>query len=262
MDARTDSPKEEGIAKFVDKQAVKTNPFGENRVGERAYRRSERLASAIFLLTAHVSDTEPIKRSIRKASLDLLAEVLELRDEMRASNSGKARDFKSTVRKLISMTRLLAISGYVSFQNADSVTEALDDLSLFLASSQRSTLSETVSISKEDLLDMREIPGRNRILDKNMSDMSIKDVMPMTDMKETKAAVTARDVQNVSMSLSTRSGAIVEVLKVSGELGIRDIASNLPEYSEKMIQRELGRLVLLGKVKKTGLKRWSRYSLA
>jgi DNA-binding HxlR family transcriptional regulator len=50
------------------------------------------------------------------------------------------------------------------------------------------------------------------------------------------------------------------VLRSQGELGIKDVVSNLPEYSEKMIQRELAELVAAGRVKKTGLKRWSRYT--
>ena len=263
MDVQKDSPRDDGIAKFVDKQAVKTHPFGDNRVGERAYRRAERLASALFLLTAHIVDSEPLKRSVRDTCVNLLSQMLELRDEMRASNSDKARVFKSTVRKLISMTRLLGIGGYISFQNADTVTEALDDLSLFLASSQRSALSETVSISREDLLDVRELSsGKSRISDREMSDMSVKNTLSVTDMKTTNSTSQNDSVQNVPMSFSARSEAIMEVLRVNGNLGIRDIASNLPEYSEKMIQRELAELGTLGKVKKTGLKRWSRYSLA
>jgi DNA-binding HxlR family transcriptional regulator len=40
-----------------------------------------------------------------------------------------------------------------------------------------------------------------------------------------------------------------------------EYAYNLPEFSEKMIQRELAALVQEGVVMKQGEKRWSRYSL-
>jgi DeoR/GlpR family transcriptional regulator of sugar metabolism len=62
--------------------------------------------------------------------------------------------------------------------------------------------------------------------------------------------------------MSVRTQSILEILKTSGSMGIKDICSNLPEYSEKMIQRELSELVEVGTVQKTGLKRWSRYSVA
>lgn len=54
----------------------------------------------------------------------------------------------------------------------------------------------------------------------------------------------------------------MDILKFGGILGIKDIASNLPQYSEKMIQRELASLVQKGFVQKTGAKRWSRYQVA
>ena len=67
-----------------------------------------------------------------------------------------------------------------------------------------------------------------------------------------------------TMSDTTASGRRSTVLAIlaSGELlGIRDIAAHVPEFSEKTIQRELAQLVLLGRVKKTGFKRWSKYSM-
>ena len=131
MDSQKDIQKTDGLTKFIDNQALKTNPFGENRVGERAYRRAERLAAAIVLLTNHIPDIDPLKHSARQASIELLKSLMSVKDEMRASNSERGRDLKSSVRSLISLVRLLAVSGSVSFQNADAVTEALDELASF-----------------------------------------------------------------------------------------------------------------------------------
>ena len=58
-----------------------------------------------------------------------------------------------------------------------------------------------------------------------------------------------------------RSDRIMDMLKVGGMLGIKDISTNLPQYSEKMIQRELAELVTSGRVRKLGAKRWSRYEI-
>ena len=258
MDNTKDTQKTEGLTKFVDQQNVKTNPFGENRVGERAYRRAERVSAALVVLTNHVSDTEPLKLAIRQSAIRLLSNVLSLKDEMRASNSDKARDLKTSARKLISLIRLLAISGAVSFQNAETITEALDDLSSFLLASQRSSLSESVSFSREDLLDVRETL---RPIDSRISERVTKDRKSSSEtINQEQSASPIKSVIS-SPSVSVRAQAILEVLRSEGELGIRDIASNLPEYSEKMIQRELADLATLGRVKKMGSKRWSRYSV-
>jgi DeoR/GlpR family transcriptional regulator of sugar metabolism len=45
------------------------------------------------------------------------------------------------------------------------------------------------------------------------------------------------------------------------DVSIKDISLVLTDCSEKTIQRELNSLVLKGQLKKTGAKRWSRYSI-
>jgi hypothetical protein len=257
MDTQKDLQKTDGAIKFLDYQTLKSNPFGDNRVGERMYRRAERLASAVVLLTNHIQDTDPLKQDARRSVLDVLSKILAVRDEMRSPNSADVNDLKMSVRKVISVVRLLGVAGNVSFQNAEIVTEALDELLSFLAASRRSNLSDSVTISREDLIDVRE---SQRFIDDRRPERASARRAPETG-DATSGAVPSQAGGGPSASkVSSRTQAILEVLRVHGELGIRDVASNLPEYSEKMIQRELADLVSAGKVKKTGLKRWSRYS--
>jgi len=262
MDIQKDTQNKEALTKFVETQSVRTNPFGDNRVGERAYRRAERLSAAIFILTNHVPEAEVLKIRSREKSIFLIEGMLSLRDEMRAINSKKASDLKACVRELISLVRLLAIGGFTSLQNAEVVVEALDELSGFLAASQRSNLSETHTFSREDLIDVREQsrPQKVRHTPTELSDNPVKDNLSIKDKPENVEEGEKEDGER-SNSVTMRSQAILEVLRVSGELGIRDIASNLPEYSEKMIQRELVHLVETRKIRKRGLKRWSTYGL-
>jgi len=254
MDSPKDLQKTEGAIKFLDYQTLKSSPFGDNRVGERVYRRAERLASAVVLLTNHIDDKEPLKFEARKSVLDILSNILAIRDEMRSPNSPESNNLKMSVRKTISLIRLLGISGHVSFQNSEIVTEALDELLSFISASRRSNLSESVSISREDLIDIRE---SQRFIQERLGDKTIKNT---TDTREATGVNTATDSKSETFRVTTRAQAILEVLRSHGEQGIRDVASNLPEYSEKMIQRELAELISSGRVKKTGLKRWSRYT--
>jgi predicted transcriptional regulator len=264
MDIGKDNSKGEGIVKFVEGFGARTNPFGDNRVGERAYRRAERISAALFLLTSHVSDTEPLRLKVRATAVGILDDVLALRAEMRSLNSERIVQLKSSVRELISLTRILAVAGYVSTQNAAVVAEALDELSSFLAASQRSPLSESASFNREDFLDVRE-PAPPRATNRDASQE--KDIKEVTETKSNVESVRNESKQNVvdkGHLVSVKSGrakVIIEVLRSGGAMGIRDVASNLPEFSEKMIQRELAVLVQEGLVVKQGEKRWSRYSL-
>ena len=260
MDELRDIQKTNSISRFIDGQVVKTNPFGNNRAGERVYRRAERLVAGLYLLTNHISSDESVRAKVRTDATDLLTQTLSLRDEMRSPQSGNYQNLQSTVRELISLVRILAVSGFVSTQNAGIMIEALDELGVYLNASQKSILAESVSLSREDLIDVRGSFAQhtNTRPVKDIKDTGeIKDTGNVTDNR--KMSVSIRQTEGQS---SLRAQSIVEVLRSGGSLGIKDIVSNLPEYSEKMIQRELAVLVGGGTVKKQGLKRWSKYSVA
>ncbi len=250
MDHIKDGQRSDSLARFVDNQDIKTSPFGDNRIGERAYKRAERIVAALHLLTNHVSAEEPARAIIRRKGIELLSEVLELRDKMRASGSADFTTVQASIRNLISLIRMLTVGGSISIQNGEIVIDALDELGGFLLTSVRSSFTESVRLSREDLIDVRESFVRN------VKDKDLKDYQTVKDKPVSDHAVSDSAGHN-----SARSERIVAVLRQGGEFGIRDIVSHLPEYSEKMIQRELAQLVAAGKAKKVGLKRWSRYSI-
>ncbi len=260
MDEIKDTQRTESLSRFIEQHSVRTNPFGENRAADRAYRRAERIAAGLHLLTNHLSQEEPSRGRVRSIATGLLDDALAMRDEMRSTNSQAVAGFLSKVRYLISLVRIMAVSGHVSQANASVVIEALDELGGFVVASQRSILSENVSLTREDLTDVRatsfRIPHASPVKDaSNTKDTG--DSRKISDANETSVA------QGETIgTMSGRVQSILEILKVGGSLGIKDISANLPEYSEKMIQRELLDLVSRGAVRKTGLKRWSRYSLA
>lgn len=251
MDAQKDSQRTEHVTKFLDYQTLKSNSFGDNRVGERLYRRAERLASAIVLLTSHLDQKDILRAKAREGAIEILERVVLIRDEMRTSNSSHIHDLKMSVRKVISFVRLLGVSGNISLQNAEIVIEALDELLAFLASSRRTSLSETVALTREDFIDTRDV---YRAIEPHAQPVA-------TGLADRHVDTAGGGGFGVPRQVITgRAQAILDVLRHQGEMGIRQVVSNLPEYSEKMIQRELAELVVAGRVRKTGLKRWSRYT--
>jgi hypothetical protein len=269
MDSKKDIQKTENISHFVDKQTLKTHPFGENKMGERAYRRAERLVAAIHLLTNHIDPQEPIRRVVRESSTSILAEILGLRDEMRTVGSPKTHSIETSVRHLISLVRILAVSGFVSFENADVLTDALDELGAFIETSRRSVLSENIRLSRDDLLDVRDnikdIKDLNFLKDRS----NIKDnIQNLTNVLYKKDSLNTNELNEPQIrpastndKLNRRMEGILEVLRGGGNLSIKQIGINLPEYSEKMIQRELAELIASGHVRKLGSLRWSTYIL-
>jgi len=252
MDDIKDIQKSDTLAKLLDNPSVRTNPFGDNVIGERAYRRAERLVAALHLLTNHIPAEEPLRDSVRRISVQMLSEILQLRDEMRATNSARLSAVQASIRNLISLVKMLTVSGFISVQNAQVANEALDELGNFLNTSLRSSLSESVRLNKDDLLNVREMSVR---VVRDVRDRVVKDTLTQRTVSE------AVSIDRKMSHNGGRGEEILAVLRPGGEFGIRDIVSHLPEYSEKMIQRELAVLIKDGKVMKNGFKRWSKYSI-
>lgn len=223
---------------ILDSQHVKTAPFGANISGEQSYKRAERITAALHLITNHVPESEPLRALTREKALLLLSLILDVRSGFRSPSSEKGQAVIALIRELISLVRLLAIAGFVSTQNAGALSEALDELGSLIVVSERSTLGEQISISREELTP----PTQHTSPD-------FKAIRREKDKKDT--------VLNVRTN--ERAGRIMDILKFGGELSIKDISAQLPQYSEKMVQRELLELVSLGSVLKIGEKRWSKY---
>ncbi len=241
------------FSKFLDVD-VKTNPFGSNRSAEKVYRKSERLVAAIFLLTNHIAQEESIRNETRGIAMSLLPAVLRMRDQMRAISSIEVSNFYSIVRRLISQVKILVFGGFISQQNAEIISSAIDELGNFMNMAQKSNLSESFNLSKEDILgESHSYKGHI----KDIKDISnIKDRLLIKDMHATGGA------DSPLIGVTSRSMSILDILKRNGNLNIRDIAAHLPEYSEKSIQRELVLLISQGLIKRIGAKRWSRYEIA
>ncbi len=229
------------ILKYIDNQTLRTNPFERSVTAEQIYKRAERIAAALFLVTSHVLETEPLKMSIRAGSIRLLEQALSVHLSLRSEESPESHVLLSAIRTLISQVRLLGVAGYVSHPNVAVLVSALDEMGHLLVSAQRSSLSDFHALSHDDLVP--PITSASPDSGRRQRERPIKD--SVSNKGQTDGA--------------SRSERIVALLRTKDLMGIKDISLNLPEYSEKMIQRELADLVESGRVKKTGAKRWSRY---
>lgn len=258
MDEIKDITKRDHLSRFLDNRTLRVQPFGSNASADRAYSRAERLVAAIHLVTNHIGPDEPAREVSRRSGLELLSLVLMLREEMRNPESAAIKGAQTLIRKLISLVRILSIAGHVSVANAETLVASLDELAHFLVASQRTAFSESVSLSKEELLDTGYLSSAQE------RPLSVSSVRARSQSVKDKQKQKAEDnfLSNRTGEIRARADRIIGVLTTQGQLGIKDVVASLPEYSEKMIQRELKGLVSLGRVKKIGSKRWSIYALA
>jgi hypothetical protein len=67
---------------------------------------------------------------------------------------------------------------------------------------------------------------------------------------------------SANIDREARRTRIIKLVKDNREVMVKDITIHFPDLSEKTLQRELLALVETGVLKKTGERRWSRYSIA
>ncbi|MFZ2763461.1 MAG: hypothetical protein WAX80_00250 [Minisyncoccia bacterium] len=110
-----------------------------------------------------------------------------------------------------------------------------------------------------DLRFLREINTVERALPQPQKTEYIKD--NTTDSKIIEKPV-LKEFGAVSVKKNSRQSIIIGILKRKKEVMIKDVSPLISGCSEKTIQRELSAMVQSGVLRKTGEKRWSRYSLA
>lgn len=221
-----------------------------------AYKKTEKLASAIYMVTNLFSDNEPMKWVLRKKISDLVSFILNYKDVPESGMSDFANNAKTRVLELVSMLEISSLGGLISKMNFSILKqEFLNLLGVFDSSDDTKRGVSFGSIPKNffDVSDPVYVKSfyKSHTLDKQNDSRTVSSVVP-------------KDINREDLSVpkrSNRQNIIIGLLKKKKELTIKDIALVIRDCSEKTIQRELISLISSGVIKRNGERRWSKYSL-
>lgn len=214
--------------------------------------RGQKIASAIYLVTELFDDREPLKWSLRSDVLEFIGDV--------SNGSTVASD---RLAKMIFMIETAARVRLLSEMNRDIlVSEIRSFLNAFEAELKGKTNTEARLLS-DVLEEVKELP--------KTSYQSSQTVRPERQMfikghsrgpiKDIQKDIFKIEPQKHLSNGKDRKEKIVNIIREKGEITIKDIASIIPDCSEKTIQRDLADMVLAGAVKKKGERRWTVYFL-
>ncbi len=225
------------------------------------YRKISKISGAIYLITDIIKDVEPLKWRLRKTATDTLS-LKNFFGDKAVFNTLEEHLFE-----LESMLELARLSGVVSEMNA-----------LIVGSEVRKLLTEIRERSKEgfyvpelvpsffevakpESLSLEEYLARSKELDdKGHKGQSVRYDLynPKQASKPYSRELSAQP--DTSESKGQRRDEILRIIKARGSVTIKDITESVRDCSEKTVQRELMSLVDSKLVKKTGERRWSKYS--
>ncbi|MBX4195716.1 hypothetical protein KW796_02040 [Candidatus Parcubacteria bacterium] len=209
-------------------------------------KRTEKLVSAIYLLTSFFDEKEPMKWRLR----ELGGRMISLRDN------------RNTVLEIVSLLTVAKNAGLISDTNHEIIHREFSQLvtgnptlSDFLKADERE-IYKAISAEKPEKLEQKEPQKPSFYISSSVRETGIiKDKTPRDHREAPKDGV-------VAVKKNSRQNVILSVLRKKKEIMIKDVSPLIEGVSEKTIQRELLAMVSSGILKKEGEKRWSRYSLA
>lgn len=225
-----------------------------------AFKKTEKLASAVYMITNLFSENEPMKWTLRRKVSDLLSFIVGYKDIKDSNLNDYSYSVRTKILEVVSMLEVSFRAGLLSQMNYSIIKQEFSNLvDVFVVQNTQNKSTNFDSISKNffDVVDNRHrIPTMTLASTHNLVhqeevfnvDVSLKDKVSTND--------------NVVVKRTNRQNVILSLLKKKKELTIKDIAQVIKDCSEKTIQRELIAFIDSGVLKRTGERRWSKYSLA
>ncbi|MBI2098028.1 MAG: hypothetical protein HYT46_03835 [Candidatus Vogelbacteria bacterium] len=186
-------------------------------------KKTEKLTSALYLVTNFLSDNDPIKWKIRERALDIL--FFATRDHPQAL---------SHITDLVRLIDVVVLDRQISAMNFGLLRQEYSRL-YELIQNQVKIVSESMASGP---LPPSVVIGKH---------------FPEKALKSTLSRAKAR-------SKTDRQSVILQSLTAGVWSALKDLAKTMPNLSSKTVQRELNALAEAGLVKRIGERRWSRYS--
>jgi len=240
------------------KQGINDNKVFSKRQIEFVVKRTEKLSSAVYIITDLISDKEPLKWKLRQTSLSLLSDI-----------SGHKLNISENIHKMVSFLDIALIGNIMSEMNGSVLKREFEELIKIIDDIKSKDIIGGLFLYEKNEINALD-SGKSKGHDKGHININVPyktNISP--DMDELKGhnsirtGVSKKTLEKSSPSndKQKRRMIILDTTKKKKVVTVRDIAALISDCSEKTLQRELVSMVKDKILKKSGDKRWSKYSL-
>ena len=202
-------------------------------------KRTEKLVSALYLLTSFFDEKEPMKWRLRELGGKLLAQ----------------KEPRNIVLETMSLLLVGKNAGLISEANFEIIYREFGNLAPQDSLGEILSRPEPALPEAKHALEMVEKPqSKPDYLGSSVESRTVERPVIIKDKPRSDGVV--------SVKKNSRQATILALLKKKKEIIVGDVTPLIPGVSEKTIQRELLAMVSAGILHKIGEKRWSRYTLA
>lgn len=237
---------------FVLEKSIFNNIFEKDIRRVFIYKKAERLAKAISLISPAFTDFSSLKGRIESLAVSLVDAAMLPPTQARVELS----------RELLSLSSILSmarVGGIVSPMNTEIIAHEAHTLlkEIALYEEPRLLLDEPITLSEIAKSTSRKEAPKVQ----NPKHVFHKERTQTKPSEDNKGQI--KDIENTQgHHVKDRREAVLSVIRSKGKASIKDISTLIRGVSEKTVQRELSTLISLGLVLKQGERRWSTYSLS
>ena len=213
------------------------------------FKKTEKITSALYLVSGLLKDDEPMKWELRGKSMDLLTSSFTASSSLPGDKNAVIQSLFSAALETVSLLNVARISNLISEMNHTLLIKEIDHILGMLRDRLAQSAEKAGYVLSESFFKTPDLystgfrnPNEGQLL----------------KMKSREGDLSRPE--NIDKK-QKRQENIINMLKGQGNLTIKDFSKVIKDCSEKTIQRELLELVDKGLVKKEGERRWSRYSL-
>ncbi len=250
--------------------------FSQNQHFAYIYKKTEKLVTAVYMITNFIKDTEPLKWRIREKALELLSLNVSLNTVSLSDRKDLLKKYQAYSVEIVSLSSIGRHAGLISEMNFDILAREFNNLASTIEKDENKKASEETVILSPNFFDAPVAP--QTIADASVGEARAKvsvsgDVLYKGHAPQARAAVAqpqslpkdivhaVRPARKVETK-NERQDSIIKLLSHKSRLSVKDFTDTIRGVSEKTIQRELLAMVSSGVLKKEGERRWSTYSLA
>jgi len=226
---------------------------------EFANKKTEKLVTALYMVTDCMETDDSLKSKLRQLGVELLSDMYKLSILSPMDKHVHISSSLARVYEILSFIEIAHTIGFVSEMNTMILTKEFGKLIGELESHLSQDKHFTFTLDQKMFEEKIEPEELSDIKDKRTSLSTI----PVVDKKINPTPVAHKSHLTHSENLlgkQERVTKILSLIKDKKEVSIKDISIAF-SCSEKTVQREVNDLIYKGQIKKTGSKRWSRYSL-
>lgn len=226
------------------------------------YNKSYRLSAAVFAVSNVMDENEEIRNRIKKLSLEIVSMSVRIKDANFYDTKRQIGEIEKNSLELMSMLDISAIAGMISKMNAKIIKEEFESFIKELNNFSLG-LNSNNNIKVEDILKNTTNP-ENIVSNISNSNEALRISQVSSNQNNSEKVENKTNSNGVNGNghkrKETRKINIFNFIKSHDNITIKDIVPHIIGCSEKTVQRELISLINEGKIKKTGERRWTRYS--